>query len=38
MSEPAESVVRNYLAAMEKSDAYELASYFSDDAVDRLSG
>ncbi|OBA82670.1 hypothetical protein A9W99_11200 [Mycobacterium sp. 1164966.3] len=33
MSESAESVIRNYLAAMEKSDADTLASYFSDDAV-----
>ena len=33
MSESAESVVRTYLAAMERSDADELASYFSDDAV-----
>ena len=33
MGESAESVVRTYLAAMERSDADELASYFSDDAV-----
>jgi len=33
MSESAESVIRKYLAAMEQSDADELASYFSDDAV-----
>ena len=33
MSEPAESVIRNYLAALERSDVNELLSYFRDDAV-----
>ena len=33
MSESAESVIRRYLATMETSDADELASYYSDDAV-----
>ncbi|OBK82496.1 limonene-1,2-epoxide hydrolase family protein [Mycobacterium sp. 1164985.4] len=33
MSESAESVIRRYLAAMETSDADELASYYCDDAV-----
>ena len=33
MSESAESVIRNYLAALERSDVDELLSYFRDDAV-----